>query len=380
MKISIITVCYNSEPTIERAIKSVIQQDDPNVEYIIIDGGSTDGTVDIIKQYAEDISYWVSEPDQGIYDAMNKGIERATGEVVAFLNSDDWYPENILSEIASRFMTEEMQILCGEMYVHQYGHVIRWHIKEEKMKQQLRVRMGFSHPAMFVRRSLFEEYGKFDTKYQIAADYDWLLRMHDHHVPIATIDRVLCNFSYGGISTKDEMLALQLMERKEVSLQALKRNTELTACEKAEWKERIELENINDRYAYRMQNILMSDILDCDRKLLVKIREFLPQKSYSIFGCGAMGKQVVHILEKTGIRIARIWDNNEKVWGNNLNGIKICNPEELDTSKEMVIIASVEYEDEIEAQLTEKGFIRDVHYLLYSRLRKMIVDAIYSIS
>lgn len=354
MKISIITVCYNSEPTIERAIKSVMQQDYPDVEYIVIDGGSTDGTVDIIKKYAMNIPYWVSEADQGIYDAMNKGIGRATGDVVAFLNSDDWYPENTLSEVARQFMTDEMQILCGEMYIHQNGQITRWHVKKEKMERQLRFRMGFSHPAMFVKRHLFEQYGKFDTQYQIAADYDWLLRMYDQHVPIAVTDKVLCNFSHGGISTKDEMLESHLMERKQVSLQALERNTELTASEKAEWKERIELENIRDKYAYRMQNILMSGMLDCDSSAVTKIRRILPQRRCSVFGCGAMGKQVLYILEKAGIRITQIWDNNEKVWGNYMNGIRICNPETLSTSKEIVIIASVEYENEIELQLMEK--------------------------
>lgn len=375
-KISIITVCYNSEPTIERAIKSVILQDYPSIEYIVIDGGSMDGTVDIIKKYAKNISYWESEADRGIYDAMNKGINHATGEIVAFLNSDDWYPENIFPEIARQFMSDEMQILCGEMYVHQSGHVERWHIKEKKMKQQLRIRMGFSHPAMFVRRSLFEEYGNFDTQYQIAADYDWLLRMYDNHVSIAVTDKVLCNFSYGGISTKDEMLKVHLMERKQVSLHALEKNVELTVSEKAKWKELIELENTRDRYAYRMQNILMSGILDCDCSVLMKIRKILSKECYSVFGCGAMGKQVIHILEKTGIRIAQIWDNNEKEWGNYIDGIRICNPKELNTSKDMVIIASVEYENEIEIQLMKKGFIRNRHYLLYSRLREMIVDVI----
>lgn len=378
MKISIITVCYNSEPTIERAIKSVIQQDYPSVEYIVIDGGSTDRTIDIIKKYAEDIAYCVSETDSGIYDAMNKGIEKATGEIVAFLNSDDWYPENILSEIARQFMTDEMQILCGEMYIHRNGQMTRWHINEKKMKQQLRIRMGFSHPAMFVRRLLFEEYGKFNTHYQIAADYDWLLRVYDHHVSIAVTNKVLCNFSYGGISTKNELLETHLMERKQVSLHALERNTEMTDTEKATWKERIELENIRDRYAYQMQDILVSGMLDCDCGILRDIRKILPQKHYSVFGCGSMGKQVIYIMEKAGIHITQIWDNNKKMWGTYFNGIRVCNPEKLSVGSDMVIIASVEYENEIEVQLMGKGFIRDVHYLLYSGLREMIVDTIKS--
>lgn len=119
MRISIITVSYNSAGTIERTIKSVIQQDYGDVEYIVIDGGSTDGTVDVIRKYEKKIFFWLSEPDEGIYDAMNKGIRRATGEIIAFLNSDDWYQKNILSEVAEQFQDNNTQIVCGDVYYHQ---------------------------------------------------------------------------------------------------------------------------------------------------------------------------------------------------------------------------------------------------------------------
>ena len=154
MRISIVTVCYNSSETMERAIQSVIGQDYDNVEYIVIDGGSTDGTVDVIQRHEQNIAYWVSEKDEGIYDAMNKGIEHATGEVIAFLNSDDWYEENILGEIARRFEDPEVQILCGDMYCHNGKTVTRYHVSEQNGKRAMRYEMGYPHQTMFARKDL----------------------------------------------------------------------------------------------------------------------------------------------------------------------------------------------------------------------------------
>lgn len=131
MRVSIITVCYNRVETIERAIRSVSKQGYEDMEYIIIDGGSTDGTVDIIKKYERDIAYWVSEKDDGIYEAMNKGLSHATGEIVAFLNSDDWYEENIISKIAQRFEDKKVRILCGDVYCHHNGTISRYCVNKE---------------------------------------------------------------------------------------------------------------------------------------------------------------------------------------------------------------------------------------------------------
>lgn len=105
MKFSIVTVCLNSADTIRQTIESVVHQQNENIEYIIIDGGSTDGTVDIIKEYGDEISFWVSEKDNGLYDAMNKGIVKASGDVISLLNSDDWYEPNILERVKEYFET-----------------------------------------------------------------------------------------------------------------------------------------------------------------------------------------------------------------------------------------------------------------------------------
>ena len=113
MRISVITVCFNSKETLEQTIKSVVGQEYEDKEYIVIDGGSTDGTVDILKKYAEQIAFWLSEPDEGIYDAMNKGIKHATGDVIAFLNSDDWYEPDTLTRVAGYFLSNRIDCPLG---------------------------------------------------------------------------------------------------------------------------------------------------------------------------------------------------------------------------------------------------------------------------
>lgn len=119
MKITVITVCFNSVVTIEKAIKSVINQDYLDKEYIIVDGGSTDGTLDIIRKYEKYITRWISEPDNGIFDAMNKGIEMASGDVIAFLNSDDWYMDSALSMVHEAFRENDCDCVCCDNYVIQ---------------------------------------------------------------------------------------------------------------------------------------------------------------------------------------------------------------------------------------------------------------------
>lgn len=171
VKISIITVVFNAKDTIEQTIQSVLNQSYDEVEYIVIDGGSTDGTLDIIKNYQSRISYWISEPDSGIYNAMNKGIERATGEIIAFLNSGDWYERDIFWYIRDNFK-DNTEILIGR--VIRYGNnYIQKEQKRVSDQEDFRVKMIYCHQGIFVKRKLFEQYGKFNEKYKIAADYDW---------------------------------------------------------------------------------------------------------------------------------------------------------------------------------------------------------------
>lgn len=198
--ISIITVSYNAVMSIERTIQSVLNQTYKNYEYIIIDGGSTDGTVDIIKKYNDKLAFWISEPDDGIYDAMNKGILQSKGDFIGIINSDDWYSYDTL-EIISNYVLENnlIDIFCGDMIVHSLsGYEYLLHSNSGKLKK----RMSINHPTCFVRSSLYDK-KMFSLLYRVAADYDFLLWAFVHNYAFCCIDKVLAHFTLGGVSSKN---------------------------------------------------------------------------------------------------------------------------------------------------------------------------------
>jgi glycosyltransferase involved in cell wall biosynthesis len=181
MKVSIITVCYNSASHLEDAINSVASQDYSNIEHIVIDGGSADGTIALLEKYDEKIAGWISEPDHGIYDAMNKGIGMATGEVIGILNSDDFYcDEKIISEVADSFADPGIDAVYGDLIFVDPENLNRTVRTYSSAKwSPARFARGYmpAHPTFFVRRKYYEKFGLFETDYQIAADYEMLIRL-----------------------------------------------------------------------------------------------------------------------------------------------------------------------------------------------------------
>jgi glycosyltransferase involved in cell wall biosynthesis len=181
MKVSIITVCYNSASHIEDAINSVASQDYSNIEHIIIDGGSTDGTIALLEKHDRKITKWISEPDHGIYDAMNKGIGMATGEVIGILNSDDFYcNERIIYEVADSFADPGIDAVYGDLIFVDPENLNRTVRTYSSAKwSPARFARGYmpAHPTFFVRRKYYEKFGLFETDYQIAADYEMLIRL-----------------------------------------------------------------------------------------------------------------------------------------------------------------------------------------------------------
>ena len=167
-KISVVTVCYNAADTIEETILSVLNQTYDNVEYIIIDGGSTDGTIDIIKKYADHLAYWVSEPDKGIYDAMNKGIDAATGDYINFMNAGDLFPTS--SVISDCFSNAELNsvIIYGD-WIEVFGNATM--VKKASPLSHLNSGMVCPHQSLFVSTD-YHKKRPFNLKYKIAADYD----------------------------------------------------------------------------------------------------------------------------------------------------------------------------------------------------------------
>lgn len=208
MKITVITVCFNSVKTIERTIKSVLAQNYSELEYIIIDGGSTDGTLDIIRKYKENLSVWISEPDDGLYDAMNKGLAKATGEVFAFLNSDDYYTENVLERVNEYFKTDDVDMVSGNMYICAEG-TVKKAVYDKSNRENLFFGVVYPHPALFAKRELYIKYGGFDTSYKIAADSDWVMKVCLNGAKVICVEDYFTYFSDGGISSRKQYLALE---------------------------------------------------------------------------------------------------------------------------------------------------------------------------
>jgi len=182
LKISIITVCYNSQAFISSAIESVISQDYDQAEFIIIDGASTDDTVSIVHSFGDSVSYFISEPDKGIYDAMNKGVQRATGDIIGILNSDDFYlNDQVLHQVAELFAADpELEVVLGDVDLvndDDLTRPVRRYPVGNFKPWMFRFGLMPPHPAVFVRKSSYERVGLYKLGYKIAADFDLLTRL-----------------------------------------------------------------------------------------------------------------------------------------------------------------------------------------------------------
>jgi len=179
LKISLITVCFNAETTIDSCIRSVLAQNYNDVQYIIIDGGSTDKTINIINNYKHFISHVISEPDKGIYDAMNKGIKLATGDVVGMLNADDFFAdETVLEDVTCAFRKNNVDIVYADLdYINAAGKVIRKWRSGHFTANSFNFGWMPPHPTFYCKRNLFEKFGYYSLNYGTAADYELMLRL-----------------------------------------------------------------------------------------------------------------------------------------------------------------------------------------------------------
>lgn len=216
-KFSIITVSYNSESTIRDTLESVLQQTYDNFEYIIVDGNSTDKTLDIVKEYQEKFNgklTYISEPDNGIYDAMNKGIRMATGDIIGIINSDDWYEKNALQSVAEHCIDAPCAIYYGAMRIidESNGKEIRCTLNHPEYIREAMI----NHPATFVSRQVYEKYGTFDCQYKMSADYDFIIRMTQlEDVKFVPVYDILACFRMGGISgTVNALLETMKIKKK----------------------------------------------------------------------------------------------------------------------------------------------------------------------
>ena len=203
---SIITVCFNVENTIKDTLESLYNQTHTDFEYILIDGKSTDDTLEKIKEYEhkfreKSINYrWISETDNGMYDAMNKGISMAKGELIGILNSDDWYEKNALEEVNKEYeKVKKKAIYSGEMQrVKRDKTPYKILYNKKCIERNINKIMPINHPATFVHREIYNSIGLFDTRYKLSADYDFIFRAYNRDTPFVFIDYIIVNMRNSG--------------------------------------------------------------------------------------------------------------------------------------------------------------------------------------
>ena len=204
MRVSIITVVYNNVEYIGDAIQSVLSQDYDNVEHIVIDGGSTDGTIDIINKYKDEISLFISEPDKGIYDALNKGVIHASGDVVAILHSDDQFCDSyVVSDIMKQMGKSKAEFCFSDMIIVDSlsGKVLRYYMANYFKRWMFRIGWMPPHPTCFISKSLFDEFGMYSTEYKIGGDFDFLVRIfYGRSIRWTYLNRITVRMLQGGAS------------------------------------------------------------------------------------------------------------------------------------------------------------------------------------
>lgn len=335
IKVSVITVCFNSQRTIERTILSVLNQTYSNIEYIIIDGDSSDSTMDIVLRYNKMVSLgcfpgkemkYVSENDNGIYDAMNKGIAQAKGHIIGIINSDDWYEIDAIEKIVKAMnQCNNSLIFYGNMQVYD-GETSYLSIGSEKV-DDIRTGMIFGHPTCFVPKEIYRKIGTFNTKYAIAADYEFLLRCYINGITFMKIDDLIANFSLGGIScTKNLMCAIETVH---ISMNHYKP----TSC-----SEKILEKNIS--------TLKKGCLFSLKKNVL---RSFIGDERCCIFGSGIWGRNIQRICEGGGIAVEFIVDNDRSKWSE-----YVVSPSNLKRYEGTVIIATTQFREEIMNQL--EGF------------------------
>ena len=207
MKISIVSVVYNNADRISGCIESVHRQKDVEVEHVIIDGFSTDGTKEIIENRRRENDIFISEPDTGIYDALNKGFEKSTGEIIGILHSDDrFHDDQVLHKISQAFMQEAHSVIYGNALLGNFENDNRFIGRRFFRSGRYQGNLGWgwmpAHPALFVRRNVWEKIGAFDSNLRIASDYDWMVRLFsDNTLSKNYLDEIVTHMALGGMST-----------------------------------------------------------------------------------------------------------------------------------------------------------------------------------
>ncbi|MGJ0373065.1 glycosyltransferase [Aliarcobacter cryaerophilus] len=322
-KITVVTVTYNAEQYLEQTIKSVIEQDYPNIEYIIIDGASTDGTIDIIKKYEKHLSYWISEPDSGIYDAMNKGIDVATGEWIQFLNAGDTLIHNQTINIVSKYLIDTNDLVHGKMWRNKpYRKLTEPYCNIHSPLDGCFI----WHPTLFAKLSIMKKH-KYNTYFKIAGDYDFFLTALKENYTIKLIDEPITDYLENGVSQSDNLRSN--IESLFSQLNHFYKNEEIL-------KSKIVKSLLNQ---IPLDNLSFSKDLN---KIIKNAQNLLFDKKFVLYGYGLFGKLIYEEFKNS---ILDIVDINYKNFNKEL---KIKSIETLrDTKFDYIFISVLGREEEI---------------------------------
>lgn len=321
MLVSIITVCLNAAETIETTVRSVIGQTYTDIEYIVVDGGSTDGTVQILEKYRDFFSVFISEKDEGIYDAMNKGIELAHGEYIGIINADDWYEKETVACVVqtARTIEKDIGVICGQC---RFVDGMADYLPRRKSMNHIWTEMPIAHPAAFIKRSVYGRLGKYDTRYKIAADYELIFRLYVNHVTFYFCDQVLANYRVGGISGTQK--SALLMEDIDIL---------------GRYQKYCDDPDTVKRSIQRKKGVSL--LYQTDKSMFCKMLDIEPggKTGIYIWGCGYWGRELCRLLEKCGVIVEGFIDNNSSLWGEEAELHVIEAPDVLRKHQVKVIIA-----------------------------------------
>lgn len=361
MKISIITITYNCVETIERTLKSVIGQTYPDVEYIVVDGASSDGTRDILENYAGYFDFFVSEPDRGVANAYNKALLHATGDVINFMNGDDYFIHNeVLSHVSKEFEENpSTDILVGKDELN-----IVSSIHDTNRYTNVYIDAVFPHQAIFSKKRVFDEIGNFDEHFCFVGDRDWLLRAWSRGYKFQLKNEVYVHFSVGGrcFGTGN------VFEEYEVA----KKYLQLTGQEK--FLDSAQRRCMETYCEGRVYLFLASNEDKSRRKDFFEA--FLDhEKTYCVWGRGSYGTLLISELHKAGYSIKGIVDNSidrESVE----HGIPVFHYDRR-RIKGVIIVATPKYDREICKKLISEGYERD-SFVAFHEIEKRVLTFISS--
>ncbi len=337
--ITIVTVTYNAEEYLERTIKSVIEQDYKNIEYIIIDGGSSDGTIDIIKKYEKFISSWISEKDEGIFYAMNKGIDLSTGEWINFLNAGDTYIDKTIITSLFNQKNEDTDIVLSHTQITN-EKINTSSIFYADINKIYKTTPCF-HQSQFVKRSILNKY-KYITDYRIVCDYDLMINCFQQNMKFQVIDLVTVNFLFGGFSAENDAEAMieGIMVLKKYAIN-------FDEISNSNWASGLVVKNkkcVSNRLFSNQFNHLNGEL------------KYLGDQynKIALYGYGEIGKYIAEVLKKNVHMIC------DKSFSESTAHSIFCNPKELQTQEfDLVIICVFGAEKEVKDYLLTQLDIDD---------------------